>query len=199
MLSEIILASKNHKKAKELKNMLGNSVGLIRNLDKDYPDVEENGSSFFENAMIKAKAAYARYKVPVLADDSGLQCDALKGEPGIRSARFAGDEQDDEKNINKLLESLNGLEGSQRSANFITSIVLILSSKYYASFEGLVYGRLSSTRLGDGGFGYDPIFVPNGYELSFAQMSADEKNSISHRSAALNKLKAFLRHLNADG
>ncbi|GAB4178321.1 MAG: XTP/dITP diphosphatase [Terrimicrobiaceae bacterium] len=153
------------------------------------PVVEETGSTFEENATLKAVLASLHWEGWVIADDSGLEVDALGGEPGVRSARYAGEEATDEENNSLLLERLSGRE--DRSARFRCVIVLARAGRKLASFEGSVEGTLLRETKGKGGFGYDPLFVPSGFESSFAELSPATKNQLSHRSRALSKLKSW--------
>lgn len=190
MLKKIILASKNNGKRKEIFEILNSVVGEIESLPKDYKDVLENGVCFEENALIKAKASYDTFNEVSLADDSGLVVNALNG-PGIHSARYGGNISDGEKCV-LILENMKGV--ADRSAYFVCVFALVLNENIHAIFEGRVYGKISEKIEGAGGFGYDPIFIPNGYEKTFAQMPI-EKNTMSHRANAAIKLKTFLSHM----
>ena len=139
--------------------------------------------------MQKARYIYERTGIDCFADDTGLEVDALGGEPGVRSARYATDGHDDEANKRLLLERMEGVEN--RSAQFRTAVALIMGGKEYL-FEGIVRGDIATEELGDGGFGYDPLFLPEGRTESFAQMSAEDKNAISHRGRAIRALAEFL-------
>lgn len=152
-------------------------------------DVEETGRTFEENALLKAKVAHDITFMDCFADDSGLEVMALNNEPGVRSSRYAGEEGNSEKNITKLLHRLEGVE--RREARFVTVICLMWRGKIYY-FEGEVRGNIIHKRRGTGGFGYDSIFVPDGFDRTFAEMSMEEKNTISHRKRALMKMKSFL-------
>ena len=152
-------------------------------------DIEENGTTFEENALIKAKAVAAYTDAIVLADDSGLEIDYLNKEPGVYSARYAGDAHNSEANMKKLLKDMEGIEN--RKAQFRTVFVLIIDGKEHL-FEGIVKGEITKNRKGASGFGYDPIFIPEGYTQTFAEMGNELKNKISHRALATNKLCKFL-------
>lgn len=186
---ELIFATHNQHKVDELQQMLKGRV-LIQSLtDIDFhEDIEESGKTFDENAYIKAKSISEKINRNVFADDSGLVIEALNGEPGIFSARYAGTGNSLD-NIAKVLKKLENEE--HRKAYFITVICLIFDGKTHF-FEGKVWGNITKEIRGTDGFGYDPIFVPEGYDKTFAEMSADEKNNISHRYLATQQLIEFL-------
>lgn len=186
---EILVATHNEHKKEEIQQMLGSSYTVTSLRDYGLIDeIVENGKTFHENALLKASYCFKKTGRPSLGDDSGLVVEALQGRPGIFSARYAGD-HDFDRNIAKVLEEMEGEEN--RSAYFVTVMCLVTEAetKY---FEGRIYGTLTTTRSGAKGFGYDPIFVPQGYSVTFADMAAQEKNAISHRRKALD---LFLRHL----
>ncbi|OYU66005.1 MAG: non-canonical purine NTP pyrophosphatase, RdgB/HAM1 family [Cytophagaceae bacterium BCCC1] len=188
---EICLASNNAHKIVELQQMLGDTF-LIKTM-KDIgceDDIEEYGTTFEENSRIKADYIHNLYGVNVIADDSGLEVEALDNRPGVYSARYAGEPTNHQANIEKLLLELDGIEN--REARFRTVITLILDDKHYA-FEGEVSGKITKELHGDEGFGYDPVFVPDGFEKTFAEMPADLKNQISHRANAINRLMEHLK------
>jgi XTP/dITP diphosphohydrolase len=188
---EICLASNNAHKIVELQQMLGDTF-LIKTM-KDIgceDDIEEYGTTFEENSRIKADYIHNLYGVNVIADDSGLEVEALDNRPGVYSARYAGEPTNHQANIEKLLLELEGIEN--REARFRTVITLILDDKHYA-FEGQVSGKITKELRGDEGFGYDPVFVPDGFEKTFAEMPADLKNQISHRANAINRLLEHLK------
>lgn len=173
--------------------------GKIRELQNALPqfqvvaleyEVEETEPTFAGNALLKARSVSLNEGEIAVADDTGLEVRALNGAPGVYSARYAGPECDAEANMNKLLKELEGK--SDRSAQFRSVLALILDGKEHL-FEGIVEGTITQSRSGDAGFGYDPIFMPNGYDITFAQMSVEEKNRISHRGLAVRKLVEFLR------
>lgn len=183
----LIFATHNLNKTKEIKKILPHwEIKSLHDLN-DEDDVEETGTTFEENAFLKAKYFYTKYQHPVISEDSGLCVPSLNMEPGIYSARYSG-EKSDEKNIAKLLDKLNG---ETAEAFFITTICLIKDATPQY-FEGRIYGKIITAPQGSQGFGYDPIFIPNGYEKTFAQISLEEKNKISHRALALKKLIEFL-------
>ena len=187
---KLIFATNNNHKLREVSQVIGDCVDLVSLAECGIvEDIPENEATFEGNALAKARYIYSRTGQDCFADDTGLEVDALGGEPGVRSARYATDGHDDRANKKLLLQRLAGVEN--RAAQFRTAIALILQGKEYI-FEGIVRGQISCEELGDGGFGYDPLFIPDGYELSFAQMSADEKNAISHRGRAVRALAHFL-------
>jgi XTP/dITP diphosphohydrolase len=187
---QLVFATNNDHKLTEIRDMLGDSFKLLSlrdlNLEEDIP---ENEPSLEGNAMHKARHVYGILNMDVFADDTGLETDILNGLPGVHSARFAGEDKNSDENIDKLL----GLMGSSenRKARFRTIIALILDGKEYL-FEGVSEGTIIFERRGREGFGYDPVFVPSGCNLTYAEMPLDEKNKISHRARAFNKLKEFL-------
>ncbi len=189
-MMKLIFATNNAHKLREVAQVIGSCVELVSLAECGVvEDIPENEPTLEGNALAKARYIYSRTGQNCFADDTGLEVDALGGEPGVRSARYATDGHDDEANKKLLLQRLEGAEC--RDAQFRTAIALILDGKEYL-FEGIVRGHIACEEHGDGGFGYDPLFVPEGYELSFAEMSADEKNAISHRGRAVRALAAFL-------
>lgn len=187
---ELIFASNNAHKVIEINNILGNSFVLKGlkdiNLTEDIP---ETGDTIEDNAFQKARYVYAKTGRDVFADDTGLEVEALNGLPGVMSARFAGEGKNSEANIDKLLDLLK--DKTNKKARFKTVIVLIINGKEYL-FEGIANGEIIMERRGKEGFGYDPVFVPEGKICTFAEMSLDEKSEISHRARAFSKLKNFL-------
>lgn len=193
---EIVFASNNLHKIREINNVLGNSFKLLSLSDiKMEEDIPEDEPTLEGNALHKARFIHNATGMNVFADDTGLETEALNGEPGVHSARFAGVNKDSEANIDKLLTLI--WDCTNRKARFRTVIALILEGKEYL-FEGIVNGKIISERRGRMGFGYDPVFVPDGSRLTFAEMDLDEKNLISHRSRAFSKLKAFLSAYNKE-
>lgn len=192
-MKKIFIASKNKGKINEIKSFLNPfgyeifSLHDVHGID----DIPETGSTFEENALIKAKAVYDVVKIPVLSDDSGLLVDYLNGQPGVYSARYSGKNPTDEKNTALLLKNLSIAAEPERTAHFKCVIVLYdgLNERY---FEGVCYGRISNEPRGNEGFGYDPVFIPDGYEKTFAELPADIKNKISHRGNALRSLVKFI-------
>ncbi|WP_312313498.1 RdgB/HAM1 family non-canonical purine NTP pyrophosphatase [Empedobacter brevis] len=192
---ELIFATHNNNKVKEVKKMLPSYLSMKSLTDIHFFDeIEETGETFEENAQLKAKIIFEKTGKNIFADDSGLVIEALNGAPGVYSHRYAGTGRD-EDNIAKALKELEGK--TNRKAYFISVFCLILNEKEYF-FEGRVNGTIATEILGDNGFGYDPIFIPDGHTKSFAQMTAEEKNTISHRGKAVEKLNEFLTNLNVN-
>lgn len=188
-MKELLIATHNIHKKEEIQQILGSDF-LIKSLS-DYnlnDEIIEDGKTFHENALIKAKYCFEKTGIPSLGDDSGLVVAALDGRPGIHSARYASD-HNFPKNISKVLEEMNGI--ANRKAYFIT-VLCYYSADTIEYFEGRVYGNLLKKNKGHQGFGYDPIFVPDGYEKTFAEMTAEEKNKISHRKKAIDSLLKWL-------
>ena len=186
---ELIFATNNAHKLEEVQAIVGKKFLLKSLADIDcHEDIPETGVTFHENAKPKTDYLVNKYGLNCFGDDSGLEIDALNGEPGVYSARYSGS-RDMEKNINLVLEKLAGI--ANRTARFKTVISLNLNGQQHF-FEGSIEGHIIDERKGADGFGYDPIFIPNGYSKTFAEMTADEKNSISHRAVAVQKLAAFL-------
>jgi XTP/dITP diphosphohydrolase len=183
-----VLASNNQHKAKEINAMLPRQFELVVQSDLGVDSPEETGSTFIENAIIKARHAAEVTGMPAIADDSGLCVDSLSGAPGVHSARFAGESATDEDNVNLLLQRLEGV--SERSASFHCVLVCMRSAADPAPTIAAAswHGTIASQRTGMGGFGYDPVFVIKGQNRTAAELSAAEKNAISHRGLALKKL-----------
>lgn len=187
---ELIFATQNEHKAEELRALIPaqfnmktlNDIGCTE-------DIPETADTFAGNALLKSRYVYETYGMSCFGDDSGLQIDALNGEPGVYSARYSGS-RDFDRNIQMVLDKLQGVEN--RTARFRTVIALILDGREYL-FEGIIEGRILQERTGERGFGYDPIFTPDGFNMSFAEMSLDQKNRISHRAKALQQMVEFLR------
>ncbi|MFV0140179.1 RdgB/HAM1 family non-canonical purine NTP pyrophosphatase [Empedobacter falsenii] len=192
---ELIFATHNNNKVKEVTKMLPSYLSMKSLTAIDFfEEIEETGETFEENALLKAKTIFNKTGKNVFADDSGLVIEALDGAPGVYSARYAGTGKD-EDNIAKALKELDGK--TNRKAYFISIFCLILNGKEYF-FEGRVNGTIATEIRGDNGFGYDPIFIPDGFSKSFAQMTPEEKNAISHRGKAIGKLNNFLTNLNVN-
>lgn len=192
---DVVLATKNRKKIEEMKMILGvmGTVSRVYTLD-DFPayqDVEEDGDTFEKNAVKKAVFIYKYTGMTAIADDSGLEVDTLKGAPGVLSARYAGEPSDDRRNVEKLLEEMKDVPLSQRNARFVCCIALA-SSDEVKTFNGYVRGTITREPRGKKGFGYDPVFIPEGHVRTFAEMHEEEKNAISHRSRALKGLQKYL-------
>jgi len=193
---KIVIATKNKGKVKEIARLLAlpqiDFLSLEEAAGSNFK-VEEIHHTYFENALLKAKEAARATGLPAIADDSGLEVDALNGAPGVFSARFAGEEGNDEKNIKKLLSMLDGVPLEERTARFrCVAVAYFPEEDVVLSAEGVCDGRIIHERRGTGGFGYDPVFVPDGYDLTFAEMSLAEKNKISHRSKAFRLLRRKL-------
>ena len=192
-MKKLIFATNNAHKLSEVQAVLGDAFTLVTLRECGITeDIPENEPTLEGNALAKARYGYSRTGLNCFADDTGLEVDALGGEPGVRSARYATDGHDDEANKRLLLERLQGEEN--RSAQFRTAVALIMDGKEYL-FEGIVQGEIAHEQHGEGGFGYDPLFFPEGGELTFAQMSSEEKNAISHRGRAVRKLAEFLQQM----
>ena len=190
---KIVFATNNAHKLDEVRQVVGEKFEIVSLRECGIvEDIPENEPTLEGNALAKARYIYERTGFNCFADDTGLEVDALGGEPGIRSARYATDGHDDEANKRLLLERLQGVEN--RAAQFRTAVALILGGKEYL-FEGIVRGEIALEQHGEGGFGYDPLFFPEGGDLTFAQMSSEEKNAISHRGRAVRKLAEFLQQM----
>ncbi len=190
---ELIFATHNKHKINEIAYLLDPGIKLLSLYDlHHYADIEETGSSLQENALIKAKSIHKIYNLNTFADDTGLEIEALNGEPGILSARYAGDDNNALRNMNKVLNLMKGVKN--RKARFVSVIALIYKHQEYF-FEGHINGIIIEQATGENGFGYDPIFMPDNYDITFAQMDLDLKSKISHRSIAINKLIKFLNQL----
>lgn len=200
---KIVFATNNQHKLQEIRDILGNEFEIVslKDIGCDV-DIPETGNTLEENAMQKAQYVYDHYNLSCFADDTGLEVEALNGEPGVHSARYAeGTDHDSEANMAKLLRNLEGKDN--RKARFRTVIALIqkqdicpcgcTSIKKVNRFEGIVDGSIATEKHGTAGFGYDPIFVPEGYDKSFAELGESIKNGISHRARAVAKLAEYLK------
>lgn len=188
MKKSLVIASNNSHKVEEIKAVLGDRFELLTLNDISFfEDIPETADTFIGNALIKARTIYEKFHMNCFADDSGLEIFALNNEPGVYSARYAGEPVNHLKNIDKVLSKLEGIE--DRSARFITVIALILDGEEFI-FEGEVKGKITREKMGENGFGYDPIFIPEDESRTFAQMNAEEKISMSHRSRAIKKMAA---------
>ncbi|MHB8769788.1 MAG: XTP/dITP diphosphatase [Syntrophales bacterium] len=199
-MKTILFASRNSGKVREVRAMLAEAGVEIRSL-ADYPhlpEIAEDGNSFFENALRKAKTAAELTGEIALADDSGLEVEALGGAPGIYSARYAGPDADDGRNIAKLLKELRGVPPAERRAAFCCVVVLCRPDGSCESFAGRWRGQIAEEPAGEGGFGYDPVFLLPERGLTAAQLTAEEKNRLSHRAQALEKLKHWILKGNAE-
>ena len=188
---KIVFATNNAHKLDEVRQVVGSSFEIVSLRECGITeDIPENEPTLEGNALAKARYIHARTGLDCFADDTGLEVDALGGEPGVRSARYATDGHDDEANKRLLLERMSGVEN--RAAQFRTAVALILNDEEYL-FEGIVRGAIAAEQHGEGGFGYDPLFFPEGGDRTFAEMSGEEKNAISHRGRAVRKLAEFLQ------
>lgn len=189
-MHQLVFATNNAHKLQEVSAKIDGQIKLLSLDDIGcFDDIAETGTTFNENASIKSHYIHDKYKLDCFGDDSGLEIDALNGEPGVYSARYAGEHGNHAANIDKVLTGLQNV--TNRKARFRTVISLIWNGVEYF-FDGTVEGRIRHERSGTEGFGYDPVFQPDGYDVTFAEMSLDEKNGISHRAKAMEKLVAFL-------
>ncbi len=190
---DIIVATNNQGKVKEIKNILyPHNVMSQMEIGVDI-DVEETGTTFEENAFLKARALKPYTQCAIIADDSGLMVDYLNGEPGVFTARYAGENTTPMQGIEKLLKNMEGVPFEDRGAKFVSVIALILPDGSEYSFEGECTGYITNIIKGENGFGFDPIFYYPPFDKTFAEISDDAKNEVSHRSAAISKLKEFLK------
>ena len=191
---ELIIASQNQNKLVEFKKILGDKINLFSLSDIGLnQEIPENEKTIKKNAMFKAKFVNTQTGKNVFADDTGLEIDSLNGEPGVYSARYSGVDRNPDKNIELVLRKLKNK--ANRNSRFKTIISLIIYGKS-VNFEGVVEGKITEEKRGSNGFGYDPIFQPNGYASTFGEMSLKEKNKISHRSIAINKMVQYLKENN---
>jgi XTP/dITP diphosphohydrolase len=192
MPQQLVFATNNRHKLDEVSAKIGDSFKLLTLDDIGCTeDIAETGTTFRANASIKSHHIFNNYQLDCFGDDSGLEIDALNGDPGVYSARYAGTHGDHAANINKVLQNMQGQ--TNRAARFRTVISLIWQGEEHF-FEGTVEGTIRQEIAGNGGFGYDPIFQPDGYDITFAEMSMAEKNRISHRAKAMDGLIGFLKH-----
>jgi XTP/dITP diphosphohydrolase len=188
---EIIFASQNKNKIKEISSLMPEGI-VLKGLDEFIfrDELPETGNTLEANALQKARFVFEKTGTPCFADDTGLEIDALDGRPGVYSARYAGEEKIAENNMNKVLEEMKNV--SDRSAQFRTVIAFVNGTEEHL-FEGVVKGKILEEKRGKEGFGYDPVFLPDGFSKSFAEMELSEKNTVSHRARALQKLVSFLK------
>ena len=187
---KIVFATNNQHKLCEIKKISKGQLEVLSLSDINcHEDIPETGETLKENALIKAQFVKNKFELDCFADDTGLEVEALNNAPGIYSARYAGEKCDSEDNMRRLLNEMKGIEN--RSARFRTVIALLLNNKEYF-FEGEICGKIIDTKRGTNGFGYDPIFVPRGYDRTFGELSDDIKNHLSHRAIATQKLVVFL-------
>ncbi|MEW4262249.1 XTP/dITP diphosphatase [Priestia megaterium] len=193
-MREIIIATKNAGKVKDFETLFSPKGFQVKSL-LDFPemeDVEETGVTFVENATLKAEAISSALNKPVIADDSGLAIDALNGEPGVYSARYAGENKDDNANIEKVLQKLNDVPFEKRTARFHCALAIAVPGKRTEIVEGTCEGHILEEKRGQNGFGYDPIFFVEKWRCSMAELSKEQKNQISHRANALKKLAPLI-------
>ncbi len=191
---ELLLATSNPHKLQEVRQILsphGITLYGIHDLNLDPEDVDENGSNYYENALIKATALAKLTNMPIIADDSGIEVEAMDNKPGIHSARYSKECGGHHNAIKNILEKVE--ETGNRKARFVCNVVLLNTEKEPRLFEGITTGEIASEERGEEGFGYDPIFIPDGYDVSYAELSPAEKNTISHRAKALKKLLTYLK------
>lgn len=190
-MTRVVLATRNPHKVVELRRILGDApIDLLSGRDLDLPEVEETGDTFAANALLKASACAQATGLPAVADDSGLEVDALGREPGVRSARYAGDPGDDDANLRLVLARLG--ERRDRAARFVCVAALVTPDGHQITERGVMEGTLTTAPRGEGGFGYDPIFVAAGEQRTNAELTPDEKDAISHRGAAFRALRPHL-------
>jgi XTP/dITP diphosphohydrolase len=196
-MKKVVLASGNKGKVREINQILaGLDIQVVPQTEFGVPEIEETGFTFVENAILKARNAAQHTGLPAIADDSGLEVDALRGEPGIYSARYAGEGASDEQNLRKLLTALQGVPEPERGARFQCLMVYMAHDRDPTPLicQGTWEGSIAGEARGDNGFGYDPVFYVPEHECTAAQLASDEKNSMSHRGQALRKLLDALRH-----
>ena len=194
-LKPMLVATRNAHKTEEIASMLDGKYVVSDLNGSEFPPVEETGTTFLENATLKAVEISKRVQGVILSDDSGLEVDALGGRPGVWSSSFGGEEGNHAKNNAKLMAEMEKLEGGvSRSARFRCVMVLAKDGSVLASFDGAVEGSIIESQRGDGGFGYDPLFIPEGYEETFAELGNEVKNTMSHRGRALAKVVEFLEN-----
>jgi XTP/dITP diphosphohydrolase len=190
-MTTLVLATRNRHKVVELRRILdGAPIELVSGLDLDIPDVEETGETFADNALLKARACVEVTGLPSVADDSGLVVDTLGGAPGVRSARYAGEGADDDANLRLVLERLDA--ATDRTARFVCVAALVTPGGREVTEDGVMEGMLTDSPRGEGGFGYDPIFIAAGQQRTNAELTADEKHAISHRGAAFRAIRPHL-------
>jgi XTP/dITP diphosphohydrolase len=196
---EVVLATSNKHKVVEVQRIVDATCKDISVIDlsqwTDAPEVIEDGATFAANALLKARTLAAHTGMTVIADDSGICVDALNGMPGIFSARWAGSHGDDKKNLNLLLDQIVDVPDTRRGAQFVCAFAVVTPDGIERVVEGVVDGEITRTELGTDGFGYDPIFMPYGFELTTAQMSPEQKDEISHRGQAVRNLVPVLKEL----
>jgi XTP/dITP diphosphohydrolase len=193
---ELCFATNNRHKLEEVTKALNDSIRILSLEELSvFDELPETQNTLEGNALQKAQFVFDKLKIPCFADDSGLEVEALNGDPGVYSAHYAGPQRDSDNNIDLLLKNLNNIQN--RKAKFRTVIALIGLGET-TLFEGSVDGKISHNRKGNGGFGYDPVFIPDGFSKSFAEMSLDEKNTLSHRAIAVRKLAQHIKRMSSN-
>jgi len=192
-MRELVFATNNKHKLEEISHIVGSKFKIIGLKDINcFDEIPETGDTIEQNASQKSFYIYNRFGYNCFADDTGLEVDAINGRPGVYSARYSGEGKNFDDNMNKVLSELSGI--SNRKAQFKTVISLVINGKEFL-FEGRVLGCITSVKSGNKGFGYDPIFKPDGFDITYAEMTIEEKNKFSHRALAVNKLIDFLNKL----
>ena len=187
---KLLFATQNKNKVEEIKQLIGSQHELITLADLNYQtELEESSTLLIENALQKANYIYHHFNMNCFSEDTGLEIEELNGAPGAMSARYAGEEKNADENMNKILLELKNV--TQRAARFRTVIALVIDGKEFL-YEGFINGTITTEKRGTNGFGYDPVFQPDGFTKTFAEMSREEKNGISHRAIAFAKMKEFL-------
>ncbi|HOJ32493.1 MAG TPA: RdgB/HAM1 family non-canonical purine NTP pyrophosphatase [Candidatus Hydrogenedentes bacterium] len=198
MSDVIVIATTNSDKFREIEGLLRDDAPFVFRCLNDYPPLpepEEDGKTFFENALKKALYYCHELKLPCVCDDSGLEVEALNGAPGVHSARYAGVPSSSERNNEKLLEQLRGVAENDRRARFVCCAMICFPDGRIHAETGTVEGRIADRCRGNHGFGYDPLFIPEGYNLTFGELDPEIKKAISHRARAFHKLRDYLRSL----
>ncbi len=193
-MKKLVLATRNPHKVAELRTLLHDTGVEILTLDNfpNHPALVEDGETFQDNALQKARLVFQSTRLPALADDSGLEVFYLNGRPGVRSARYAGENATDEQNNEKLLAEMRGVAPRRRRAQF-RAVLALVGPGYEELAEGICLGKLAEAPRGTNGFGYDPIFIPDGFTKTYAELTAEEKNTISHRARAAEKMRELIR------
>lgn len=190
---QLIFATHNKNKVIEVKSLINQTINLLNLSDINFTDdIEETATTLEGNALLKAQTIFKKTNFNCFADDSGLLVDALNGEPGVYSARYAGEHKSEEDNMMKLLNNMHGIDN--RKAQFKTVLALIINGNEHV-FEGTMLGTITYEKMGLNGFGYDPIFMPQGYSQTFAELTLEQKSKISHRALALNKMIDFINSI----
>lgn len=196
-MKQMVVATRNRGKLKELEAMLGDLVDEFRcaaDLD-GFPDTVEDGVTFEDNALKKAREASGFTGLPALADDSGLVVDALDGRPGVFSARFAGEGAGDDANNLRLLEELRNVSAGERRAAFVCVLAFVTPDGFEKTFTGRIGGQILESPRGNGGFGYDPLFLVDGFDCSMAELELEQKNAVSHRGQAFRQFREYLEQV----